>query len=91
MKGGILMKQITNSTLVPISFMVIVFLAALWLTDVRCVTELNAKEIVAVKIKYDKVDNKLNEISDRLSRIEGRLEYMNKNLKEKGIYDNSSK
>lgn len=75
------MGKITQSTLVPLSFIAFVFVAAFWFSEVRSQTQNNTDKIETVKVQSMKIDIKLDEIAERLSRIEGRLGDINSNLR----------
>lgn len=70
--------KITESTLIPISFVVSLVGGVFWLTTIYSQSNANAVEITEIKSKQEVLVQTLNEkqtlMLDRLSRIEGRLE-----------------
>jgi hypothetical protein len=82
-EGGDMKEYIGQSTLVPISFIVVIFFVAFWLSELKSGCDVNASEISTIKSQSAKIESKLDEISERLSRIEGRLDNINQNLREK--------
>lgn len=71
------MSKITENTLVPLSLMATILGAGAWLTVVWYQGNANATAIMEIKTevkeKSNKLDDKLDEIVQRLSRIEGKL------------------
>lgn len=72
---------ITANTLVPITFVGVVAMGAFWIAKVQANTEENTRNITSVTDQHGAVCEKLDVISQRLSRIEG---YVLK-LSEKGV------
>lgn len=67
------MPKITQTTLVPLSFIVVIFGVAFWMSELRSATVRNVSDIDQLKSQSDKIDLKLDEMNERLSRIEGKL------------------
>lgn len=79
------LARISESTVVPISFVIIIIGGVLWLGDMHSTVTASAAEITSVKKQTEltiemyyhgqlETIDKLNKIDSRLSRIEGKLE-----------------
>jgi len=66
--------KITTNTSVSISLVIILIGGVLWLTDVSATGKINKLELQNQKTLFLKVDDKLDEVIERLSRIEGKIE-----------------
>lgn len=67
------MKSLSQSTLMPISFSLLVIGGgAGWATRQEIIAADNQKQIELTLRKFDLIENRLMEIIERLSRIEGR-------------------
>jgi len=67
------MNKISANTLIPISLVGAIALGASWLAGVQAVTAENSRNIQKIGITNSESNNKLDVISQRLSRIEGYL------------------
>ncbi len=67
------MKAITETTLLPISLVIVVIGGIVWLTSLYAKTDESFKAIARLESSQDAYYRNLQEISTRLSRIEGKL------------------
>lgn len=73
------MKEITDKTLIPIGLAVLsIGGGAAWLTDLHVATASNSEMARRIELKQDRYNEELQEINDRLSRIEGELKRISK-------------
>jgi len=67
-------KKITSSTLLPMSSIAIIATAIGWLMSAHADVKHNIDDIAALKVDNKDVHHKLDDIIQRLSRIEGKIE-----------------
>ena len=66
--------KITTKTLISLPIVLAFIGGVLWLSSIDATAKVNSKEIKEHKNFASKVYDKLGEMNERLSRIEGRLE-----------------
>lgn len=72
------MKEITEKTLIPLSFVVTLGGGVFWLTSIYTISQANTSSIVLVQAKQDKFEDALGDIKEDLAKIKGLLEAMKK-------------
>lgn len=68
------MREITEKTLVPISFLVVLAVSLFWVTSMAAKVDAAVEKIKVMEAKQDIYFQNVAEIRDRLARIEGQLE-----------------
>lgn len=68
------MREISEKTLVPISFLAILAGGILWIASMSARVDAASEKIRAMETKQDMYIQNIVEIRDRLARIEGKLE-----------------
>ena len=71
---------ITNKTMIPLSAVAAVWLATSWVMEIKASTEKNSMMIKKHDENVEKVMVKLDNVHERLVKIEQSLEYMKKEL-----------
>lgn len=66
-------RAITESTLLPLSLVVMLSGGIMWLTTIHNKTQDLEKSMDRIEIKQDQYNNSLSEVLRKLSRIEGKL------------------
>ena len=66
-------KEISESTLLPISFVIILFGFVAWLTNLHANTTANGGDITEIKQSQIIYNDKLDQVLEKLNRIEGFL------------------
>jgi len=75
--------QLTEKTLIPVSFILIIAGAIFWLTEIWANTEENTRATRTLKSELHEEIRVLHSIDRRLSRIEGKLNInLNQNTSE---------
>lgn len=64
-------KSITTNTLIPISTIIVVWYACLWLMDIKARAEISDTRIKIQEENQKQIITKLDLLNDRLYRIEG--------------------
>lgn len=67
------MKEITEKTLIPISFIAVAAGAIFWLTSLYSEVKANAKELAQITAQQVDYVSTVQMIDRRLSRIEGKI------------------
>lgn len=71
-------NQITDTTLIPLSFLTVIVGGVFWFTTMYNQTQASAREIEKIQEKQAKIESDYQAsqllIIDKLARIEGRLE-----------------
>jgi len=67
-------SEITEKTMIPISALIIISIILNYIITTKNKSDSNAEEINKLESNYTKINNKLDENSKKLSRIEGILE-----------------
>ena len=68
------MSKITSSTLISLPVIAMLIGGLLWLTDVSATGKLNKQKLDTQDKIMTKVDMKMDDVIERLSRIEGKIE-----------------
>jgi hypothetical protein len=68
------MSRITSNTLISLPVIAALIGGLLWLTDVSATGKLNRQKLTSQDRVMSKIDDKLDEVIQRLSRIEGKME-----------------
>lgn len=63
-------KTITEKTLVPLSLVVTLVTGAMWVKDVAAKGDASSSRVDRLVSQTDKIFEKLNEVAERLTRIE---------------------
>lgn len=69
-------SSISEKTMIPISFLVIIYYALDFILGIKAKTDQNALAIAKNESGYNQIINKLDENSKKLSRIEGIIEFL---------------
>ena len=72
---------INESTLVPISAFVTVGGVIVWVTRLYGQTKQNTKDIAAVWTKIDHITSEFNSLSERMARIEAKIDILLESIK----------
>lgn len=76
------MKLITENTAIPISLLLVILGGAAWLTSIYFTGQANSAQIQELKSdqsqEFLRLNQSLEDIRERLSRIEGRLDIKHK-------------
>lgn len=67
-------RQITESTVLPVSLVVIVVMVAVWASSVKAIADQNAQDIRRLETEQKEYLSTVTHIDERLSRIEGKLD-----------------
>lgn len=67
------MKTLSETTLIPISFLLVLLIGSVWVSDVKSSTDNNKQDIARLEKEQKDINNILRSIDQRLSRIEGHL------------------
>lgn len=68
------MSKITSSTLISLPVIAMLIGGLLWLTDVSATGKLNKQQLQTQDKVMTKIDRKMDDVIERLSRIEGKIE-----------------
>ena len=71
--------EITNKTMIPISFVILIWYSINWLVTVKSKTELNARDISTITTVNEKILKQLHENTRSLTRIETILKNLERN------------
>lgn len=73
------LSMISEKTLIPLSLVLILSGGIFWLSSMDARTSSNAAAIERAEKKEDSLSDKMQEVSNRLSRIEGKLDRVIRN------------
>ena len=68
------MSRITSNTLISLPVIGMLIGGLLWLTDVSATGKLNKQQLDTQDKVMTKIDRKMDDVIERLSRIEGKIE-----------------
>ena len=71
----------TGKTLVPLSSITVLAFAIVWITEIKSEVKVSAERIKITENQQEKILQKLDENTKKLSRIEGLLEFIKKRIK----------
>jgi len=72
--------EITNKTMVPLSFIVLGWFAVSWVLDLKKTSEINAMTVKSQKSTQEKLSQKMDSITERLAKIEASLIFIKENI-----------
>lgn len=72
------MKQLTETTLLPISLVITIIGGVFWLTSIYNTTQSNAASIASIENKQERYIETVSEIRVELGKIKGMLEKKSK-------------
>jgi Cdc6-like AAA superfamily ATPase len=79
MKGKIV--EITNNTMVPLSFIVAGWFAVSWVLDIKKTAEINAMTVNESKQTAERLTEKIDSMHERLARMEESLNYLKEHVR----------
>lgn len=82
-----MVNKISNKTLIPLSSIGVIITIMIWVMSLYSKVEYNEDKIKALDDNNKVVNSKLDDISQRLSKIEGFLIHMSKQLRGGNIND----
>lgn len=74
------LTEITNKTMIPLSFVIVIWYSVNFIVNIKSQTEVNAKDISTITALNDKIGLQLSENTKTLIRIEILLKNLERRL-----------
>jgi hypothetical protein len=74
------LTEITNKTMIPLSFVIVIWYSINFIVNIKSQTEVNAKDITTITALNDKIGLQLSENTKALIRIEILLKNLERRL-----------